>query len=255
MGKGSWYRVAATQADVRPLVERCKALPLAPGPWKARLTRCGLAGEIVVGSTDVLRAGLAFGDQHKSTQAVKGAETAALATALPVVELAFTVPNEGKVPLAGSLVMDRGKTPELIDEFRAQVIAKAPAGTTSAVVTAALTGVLPDIAIAVAVGCFVLAAEKILGSLFGDCTVVANAVDLVPTPGATGAVTLCLTELVNPSAINVGQKPGLADFGLSAEGFIETRRDELDVAPEALAAIEGYVKARRPYALLELIPG
>jgi hypothetical protein len=251
MAKGTWYLFESPNPQgVRPLSVLGKTLPLAPGPWRARLTRIGLEDEIIAGSSDILRAAVAAGDKNTSTQSLRGSETRVLAAGLPVFELAFDVPADGKLPLAVSLVLDRGEAPEMIEEFRSQIIAKAPAGTTPAIVTAALTAAFPDIAIAVAVASFVTAADRILTATFGKHTALARPLDLVPTAGASQPRTLCLTHLPDPGSINVGHVPRPADFGLSADGhLIETRRDR-----ELLEASshEGYVVAQRSYAVLEL---
>ena len=47
--------------------------------------------------------------------------------------ISFEIADGAQLPLGLSLVLDRGKAPELIEEFRVQVIAKAPAGTTPAI--------------------------------------------------------------------------------------------------------------------------
>lgn len=254
MAKGTWYHVdaAAQPTGIRPLAPLGKSIGLAPGPWKARLLRVGLEDEIVAGSTDALRAAIAAGDKNTSAQSAKGAETAVIAARLPVFELAFEVPAQGKLPLAVSLVMDRGQAPDMMEEFRTQVIAKAPAGTTPAIVTAALTAAFPDVAIAVAVACFVAAADRVLAAAFGKSTALARPIELVPTPGLAAARTLCLTRLPHASTINVGVLPQPADFGLMADhSLIETRRDRELLTESAHA---GWVVAQRSFAVLELVP-
>lgn len=251
MAKGDWYHVAdrPTADGVLPLAVGSKRLHLAPGRWRAQLAQCGLEDEVIAGSSDTLKAAIAAGDKAQSTQAKRGSEAAAMALGLPAVEVDFDL-TDALLPLGLSLVLDRGQAPEMIEEFRTQIIAKAPAGTTPAIVTAALTAAFPDLAVAVAVASLVAAVDRMLAASFGSSVVLNRAIDLVPTAGGVEGVTLCLTHLPDPRSINVGTRPQPADFGLDGKRrLVETRRGRSELAESEHA---GWVPGQRSWALLTL---
>lgn len=253
MAKGNFYLVTAAEADgICRLGPATAPLTLAPGKWIARLTRVGLADEVVAGSSDRLAAAIAVGADRRSQKAVTGRETTELAARLPAVELPFEIADGAQLPLGLSLVLDRGKAPELIEEFRVQVIAKAPAGTTPAIVTAALTAAFADVAIAVAVASFIAAADRIMVAAFGTSTALARSVVLQGKADGLTSTRLCLTALPDPRSINVGYVPKPTDFAMNPGGsFIETRRARSTLP--AAAEGEDWVEAQRSWAHLELI--
>ncbi|MEZ4467693.1 MAG: hypothetical protein R3F43_25440, partial [bacterium] len=210
MAKAGFHLVSAPGAgELRPFTATPSSLALAPGKWIARLARVGLADEIVAGSSDRLGAAIALGTDRKSEKSVAGRETTELAARLPAFEVAFEVAAGDHLPLGVALVMDRGKAPEIIEEFRTQVIAKAPAGTTPAIVTAALTAAFADLAVAVAVASFVAAADALLAKAFGKSPILGRSITLDGVEGGATHLTLCLTALPDRRSVNVGQVPGL----------------------------------------------
>lgn len=257
---GSFYLVDPVPgpAALCALSARDAATPirLAPGAWTARVIGVGLAEEVIAFGGDMVRIGLATGKPIKAdakmAQKAAGDEAGDIARRLPRPRVAFSLPAGASTKVSAALVFDRGTPPELLAEFKKQLLGKVPDGSVPIIVASALGGAFADLGIALAVAGFTLAADAIIESMFGRDVILRGAIPVVAAPDGETDLRVCLTALPDPVAINVGHIPGPSDYGVGPDGALfETQRGQAIGRPES-ADHPGHVASVESHLIVEL---
>lgn len=232
---GDFFRVTPDRgpSGLAPLAARDPkaAIALAPGKWRAQVLSVGLAEEVVSFGADTVRIAIASGAPIKAdakmVHKAEGDEVGVIASRLPRPTVDFELPAGATTRLSTALVFDRGTPPEMLDEFKRQLLAKLPDGSVPVMVASALGGAFADLGIALAVAGFTLAADAIIESMFGRAVILRGAVPVTAQADGRTQARLCLTALPDPRAINVGRVPGPDDYLVGPQGrLFETRRGQ-----------------------------
>lgn len=251
-------KAGAGGSDLRPLqtTTRKTVLRLAPGQWTATVIGVGLAEEVISFGADTVRIALAVGAPLKAdakmTQKASGDESADIARKLPRPSVRFTVKAGATTMISAAAVLDRGTPPEMLTEIRNQLLEKVPDGATPVAIAAMLGGAFADLGIALAVAAFTKAADSIIKHMFGRDAILLGARPIKGAASGATSARLCLTQLPDPRAVNVGHVPGPNDYRVTASGaLIETQRQQA-IGREEVPEHPGHIPSVESYLVVQL---
>lgn len=234
-------------------------LALKPGRWTARVIAVGLAEETIAFSGDRVRIGLASGEpiavDGKMAETAAGDETVDIARRLPKPSVAFDLAPGGGTRVSAAMVFDRGTKPEIIAEFKQQILGKVPDGSVPIIVASALAGAFADLGIALAVAGFTMAADALIESMFGRAVIIRGVLPVQAADDGAEVARICLTRLPDPAAINVGHRPGPRDYKVAPDGALyETARGQAIGRAESVDH-PGHIPSVETHVVLELRRG